>query len=499
MALFLALDIGTSSARTALFDERGDRLVHTTGQEAYPLIVEPAGAAELDPHVLKEAVLRCLRHTLAQYRADVSLHGQQIIAAGMSCFWHGLLGTDERGEPLTKVITWADARPSGAAAALRAELSERTVHARTGCMLRASFWPAKLTWLQREQPKVFRRVKRWMSVAEWLQMEWCDGANCALAMATGTGLFNPTRLSWDASLLKRCGIEKDQLLPLSDAPARTGAALTKLHPELADAAWYPGIGDGAASNLGSGATKPGLAAINVGTSAAVRIMRQEERARAPFGLFCYRVDERRYLVGGAISNAGNLRAWCLRELHLEGDPALLEAQLARQAAPRHGLLVLPFWTVERAPTWNEDQAGLISGITQTTTAVDLFQAITEATYHRIALIAELLGEKAPKFLVSGGIQHSRASMQRLANVLGQPIHANPEPEASLRGAAIFALEKLGRRIPALGFGQAIRPEREVSALYAAERRKQVAMEELLAGQSKVRAPVKRPLARTAFP
>jgi gluconokinase len=243
--------------------------------------------------------------------------------------------------------------------------------------------------------------------------------------------------------------------------------------------WFPGIGDGAASNLGSGATRPGLAAINVGTSAALRVMRDRGEVRAPMGLFCYRVDAQRFLVGGAVSNAGNLRAWCLRELKLAGD-ADLEAELAKRPGPAHGLVVLPFWTAERAPTWNEDATGAIHGITQHTTALDLFQAITEATYHRIARIAELVlatEKSVPKFIVSGGIQRSPIAMQRLADVLGQTIYPNDEMEASIRGAAIFALEKLGYTIADVVVGKPVKPRAKFAKLYAAEREKQRALEE----------------------
>lgn len=479
MPLILALDLGTSSTRTALFTAGGERLVHTTAQQSYPLLTDGGGKAELDPHVLKAALLACLRQTVEIFRADPALRGEKIVASGFSCFWHGLMGTDAAGLPLTQVYTWADARPSAAAKRLRQELSESEIHARTGCMLRSSFWTAKLTWLRAAEPELFARVARWMSVAEWLQLELCGAANCAIAMATGTGLFNPNTLTWDAEMLGRCGVNVGQLQSLSDDPQRTGAALAKELPELAETLWYPGIGDGAASNLGSGATRPGYAAINVGTSAALRIMREGVVATSPFGLFCYRVDARRYLVGGAISNAGNLFAWCKRELKVEEDPMRLEELLAERPRPLHELTVLPFWTVERAPTWNEEQTGVIAGITQNTTSLDLLQAITEATYHRMARIAELLlatEVEAPKFLVSGGIQHSPTAMQRLANVLGRTIYANPEPEASIRGAAVYAIEKLGWAIPEAPLGTPIAAEPEIAALYAEERARQTALE-----------------------
>jgi gluconokinase len=305
-------------------------------------------------------------------------------------------------------------------------------------------------------------------------------------MATGTGLFNPTTLDWDPSLLELCQLTPNQLLPLSDAPTPVSGSLVKHFPELAGVPWFPGIGDGAASNLGSGCTTDGLAAINVGTSAALRVMCSGKSARAPFGLFCYRVDANRFLVGGAVSNAGNLRAWCLRELQT-GSPEQLEAALAARPKPDHGLTVLPFWTTERAPTWNEDIQGTIMGIKQSTTGLDLLQAVTESTYHRLALIAELLILKRgtiPRFFVSGGIQNSATALQRLADVLDHPVFPNPEPEASIRGAAIFVMEKLGIPVTPLPEASPLTPRPEVALAYSKARQKQKTLERQLERLSK---------------
>jgi gluconokinase len=482
--LLLAIDIGTSSSRTALFDETGQRILDSTAQQTYPLTTSSDGTAEMDPARLLLAIRNCLAQTLHFARNEPSLRSRKISGIGVSCFWHSLLGTDADGNPLTPVITWADARCREDAAALRQSLSERAVHARTGCMIRSSFWPAKLVWLRRTDPSLFKRVKRWVSPADWLQQTLLGNAHCALGMATGTGLFNPTKLDWDGSLLEHCHIDAAQLLPVTDEPLPVSGKLAAEFPELAGVPWFPAIGDGAASNLGSGCTKPGLAAINVGTSAALRIMRSGKTAKAPFGLFCYRVDADRFLVGGAVSNAGNLRAWCLRELRTE-SPDTLESLLADRPGPDHGLTVLPFWTTERAPTWNEDIQGSILGITQATTATDLLQAITEATYHRLALIAELLISKtkeAPQFFVSGGIQNSQTALQRLADVLDHPLYANPEPEASIRGAAVFAMEKLALPVDPLPVPAPLLPRPAAASAYRDARKKHMALERLLERQ-----------------
>jgi gluconokinase len=284
-------------------------------------------------------------------------------------------------------------------------------------------------------------------------------------MASGTGLLNAHTLAWDDDLLDRCHLTPAHLNDLTEAPVDPGRA-GKAFPQLATASWYPALGDGAASNLGSGATRPGLAAINAGTSAALRVMRAGPVGAFPFGLFCYRVDARRHLIGGAVSNAGNLRAWCLRELRL--DESHVERELAARPVPAHGLTVLPFWSAERAPTWEEDRRGRIDGFTFSTTALDILQALIEASYYRIAVIADLIVKQEPappRFIVSGGIHHSPSSLRRLANILNQPIYINPEPEASIRGAAVYALERLGARIEPLRLGRPVRPQAAAAAAY----------------------------------
>ncbi len=477
--LILAIDIGTSSTRTGLFDVRAGRVPGTTAQQTYPLITSANGGAELDPPVLLGAVWHCLEQTMRAYRADTGLGGRSIIGIGVSCFWHSLLGCGARGAAMTRIYTWADSRCREDAVALRKEFAERETHARTGCMLRASFWPAKLRWLRRVARRKFLSVKQWMSPAEWLQITLAGDANCAIAMATATGLFNPVKLTWDPELMKACAITPAQLRPVSDEPTTVGGRLAAQYPELRDVPWFPGIGDGAASNLGSGVTRPGLAAINVGTSAAVRVVCQGKCVRAPFGLSFYRMDAQRFLLVGAMSNAGNLRAWCVREFHLTDDAAL-EAELAKRPGPAHGLIVLPFWANERAPIWNEECSGTIHGITLHTTALDLLQAITEATYHHLARIVEMIlavEKTTPKFIVSGGIQHSPTAMQRFADVLGQTIHPNEEMEASLRGAAIYALEKMNHPAPATRAGKPVKPRAKYARLYEAAREKQRALEE----------------------
>ena len=426
----LALDLGTSSVRSAFFDNAARVVRGSFASCRYSVHYLSAQGAELDPMVLLRATKACLRQTHSHQKADF------IGLVAGSGFWHSLLALGRAAKPLTPIYTWADARCTDDAAYLRNQFDERTVHQRTGCMLRASFWPAKLAWLRRTQPRLFSRVARWVSPAEWIFEQIFSVRACSHSMASGTGLYDSLRHDWDDELLAAIDVKRSQLNPLCDKVEATGRTL------------FSPIGDGAASNLGSGATKSRLVALNIGTSAAVRAILRTYTP-LPFGLFRFVVDKKRLLLGGAVSNAGNLRAWCLRELRLPNDRHSLEKILRRPASTFENLTILPFLVPERAPTWPEHLAGTISGLTQTTTAADLLQAATAAVGYRLAQILgqlETVTGRAGKIVVSGGVLHSPATLKLLADSLGRNLEVCAEQETSLRGAAVHALENSGRKI-----------------------------------------------------
>ena len=451
----LAIDIGTSSVRTALFDAKAQVISSSRASAKYHVRHSADHGAVLDPAQLLRATKRCLRLTKSQVKT-VSGSG----------FWHSLLGLDRAGNPLTPIYTWADARCAADAARLREKLDERAVQQRTGCMLRASFWPAKLLWLRRTKPQLFRRVARWVSPAEWISEELFDIRACSHSMASGTGLYHPASQDWDEELLDLLGLTRERLNPLHDQVE----------------SYFPALGDGAASNLGSGASSPGVVAINVGTSAAVRAI-PGSATPLPFGLFRFVVDQQRQLLGGAVSNAGNLHAWCLRELKLPPNEKKIEQLLREPNENAARLAMLPFWVSERAPTWPENLPSVVVGMTQATTAADLLRTATAAFCHRLAEILEQLESavgRADKIVVSGGILRSPASLQILADSLGRDLIPCADQEASLRGAAVRALEQIGENVPAPQYGRRVQHEKKRAAQARVERQRQIELERFFA-------------------
>jgi gluconokinase len=480
-SLVLAMDIGSSSTRSALFDEKGRPLPGTGANRQYAVRYTADGGAELSPVLLCWASAECLRKTLEARRSSRSLRKIPIAGLGASAFWHSLLGLDRKGRPMTPVYTWADSRCTDDAIRLREEFDERKIHARTGCMLRASFWPAKLRWLRRTQERLFKRVDRWVSPAEWIFEELFGAPGCSHSMASATGLYDLRTKRWDLALCASCGIDVDQLGDLTATATANRIAFS----ELRSARIFTAIGDGAAGNLGCGAKVAGRVAINIGTSAAVRMMettQDQTKGSTPFGLFRYTVDLDRTVFGGAVSNAGNLRRWCLNQLRVSKAGSQTEKMLSRAAAASDEITVLPFWVNERAPTWPENLRGAIIGLSQASSAPELLRATTCAVFYRLGMILDLIESAAgpvEDIIVSGGIVHSAAALRLLADAIGRDIRISSEPEASLRGAAVYALEQSGYKLTPFRKGRMVRHRSALAAKHRARRERQAALEEVL--------------------
>ena len=439
--MVIALDLGTSSARATLYDLQGRAVPGRFHQVTYAPTLTPDGGVEHDPAVLLEAVAACLDSVTRASRHD------DIRGVGVTTFWHGLLGFDAGGHPVTPIFTWADSRSAPDAALLRGALDDRALHARTGCHLHSSYWTAKLRWLARERPADVQHVAHWGSIGEHLELALFGETATSVSMASGTGLFDQETLRWDTEALAAAGVEPAHLFPLAEPGGRRGlrAPWSARWPALRGVPWFPAVGDGAASNVGSDCVDPSRIALNVGTSAAIRLVTREA-GQAPIGLWRYRVDRRRALVGGATSEGGNVYAWCRDVLKLP-PPDEVERMLATRAPDSHGLTLLPFLAGERAPGWRGDRRATITGLSLSSTALDVAHAAMEAVVFRLMLIYARLAPVAAaehRVVASGGaVAHSRVWTRMLADGLGRAIHWSPESEATSRGAALLALEALG--------------------------------------------------------
>ncbi|MGH3103525.1 MAG: gluconokinase [Gaiellaceae bacterium] len=448
MTRVLALDVGTSSVRARVYDERGEHVRGVEAQTRYEVTHGHDGRAEFDPDHLVEATTAALEEARREA-------GDPVEAVGTSCFWHSLMAVDARGRALSPLVTWRDTRSVAAAERLAGLVDPAAVHARTGCVVHPSYWPAKLLWLRETEPQLFRSVHRFVSFADYLYGRLAGDMRTSVSMASGTGLLDVNAGTWDDELLAAVGVTPERLPEISDEPAAAGEP------------WFPAIGDGACSNVGAGCTTPDRAALMIGTSGAYRVAFQAERAEPRPGLFLYRLDGRSFVEGGALSDGGNLYAWLAQTLRLPEAAGLADAEPAA-----HGLTFLPLLGGERSPGWNGRARGAIAGLSFDTTPAHILQAALEGIAYRFAELADLLPE-VREVVATGHALHANPTwVQILADVLARPVTLCEVDEASARGAAVVVLERLGHAPPQAPSGRAFLPRAERSEAYRLDRDRQ---------------------------
>ena len=435
MTEVLALDVGSSSVRAQRFDDRGEPSDELK-QERYE---------RRDPDEI-----------VALVQQVVSGRDGGAAAVGISCFGHSLLALGRDGKPLTELLSWRDTRSADAAERLRRRLDPEAVHARTGGYLHPSFWPAKLAWLAQTQPEVFRDAVTFVSFSDYLSARLFGGElRTTLSMASSSGLLDLATGGWDDELLGVLGLDRARLPVLADEPV-----------------WF----DGACSNLGAGCIGRKRAALMVGTSGAMRILYETERPQPQPGLFLYRVDERRVIEGGAVSDGGNLRAWLKETLAETGKT------IAGRDPDDHGLTFLPFLGGERSTGWDPDATGAITGLTFDTTPLDIRQAALEGVALRFSVIADLLPEVGEVVATGAALLADPGWIQVMADALARPVTVSKVPEASLRGAAVATLERLGCEAGEAPLGEVFHPREERAEAYRSAGERQQRLYEELHGE-----------------
>lgn len=446
--LVLSIDVGTTSVRAILFDRTARDIRGIAASAETPLEITPDGGATIDAEHLLELTLGAIDEALAIAKKELRPHAE-FDGVAISTFWHSFVGVDDRNQPTTPLLVWADSRARQEMLDLRKRLDERAVHARTGCLLHWSYWPAKLLWLRKSMPEAYARTTRWVSFGEFFHLRVLDRAVCGVSMASGTGLLDQNAQQWDAEMLATLDLDPDRLLPLTGQ----GEAVGKLRPEFAkrwpmlrDTWWFPSVGDGAVSNVGSGCVTRDRMALMVGTSAALRVAWRGERTEIPWGAWCYRIDENRFVLGCADSNGGNLFQWLGETLRLPASRTT-ERTLRSMTSDAHRLTVLPFIAGERGPGYAAHARAAVLGLSQSTRPIEILRAGLEAVALRFALMYAIVTSVLPTpkqaIATGGGLQQSPAWAQIVADAIGRPLVASGEREASSRGAALLALERLG--------------------------------------------------------
>jgi gluconokinase len=453
------VDVGSSSVRARVFDEGATDVQGAEAKRGYEVTHADDGRAEFDADELLDLTAAVIDEAKREA-------GEPVDAVGMSCFWHGLMAIDVRGRAASPLMTWRDRRPLAAAEELTRRLDAAAVHARTGCPIHPSFWPAKLAWLRGERPELFGGDHRFVSFADYLLARLVGELRTSVSMASATGLLAAAECRWSDELLETLELTPDSLPPISDEPVGDREP------------WFPALGDGACDNVGAGCVTRDRACLMVGTSAALRVVRPDDGSQPRPGLFLYRLDGGRVVEGGSLSDGGNLYAWLGRTLQLSD-----EWTVGDREPDAHGLTFLPFLGSERAPGWNGRARGAVVGLTFDTEPLDIAQAALEGVAYRFAEVLDLLPDVREIVSTGHALAVNTGWVRIIADVLGQSVRLSAVDETSARGAAVVTLERLGKTPAEAPLGDLVAPRHDRSHVYREARERQRGLyRELIEGE-----------------
>lgn len=434
--LVLAVDVGSTASRGSLYDQLG-LPVGQRHKVGHSFDTSSDGTSTIDPDQIVSEVVEIIDE-LTERAAKLP-----IAAVAMDTFSSSLVGVDGMGRALTPCYTYADSRNAAQVREICAEIDTERAQQRVGTRQHTSYLPARLRWARKAVPQ-YRKVHRWLSLGEYIHQQLLGTAAASTSVASWTGMLDRRTCKWDREMLSVAGIHADQLSGVHhpDQPVTPVTTVGDRWKKLADAVWFPVIADGVASNLGTGADDATSIAAAAATSGAMRIVLPGTPRKIPSGLWCYRIDRDRSLLGGALNDVGRLASWLEDTLKLSGD---LDEALHTDPDP-DSPITLPYLTGERATGWAAQAHLSHTGIRASSTPDQIARSAMEGVAFTYARVAEQLQQSSPgvtRILASGRVSTELPGlMQLLADALGTPVTPVTIKRATLHGTALHALEVL---------------------------------------------------------
>ncbi|HLR81670.1 MAG TPA: glycerol kinase GlpK [Paenalcaligenes sp.] len=448
MQYLLALDQGTTSSRTLLFDLEGN--VIALAQEEFEQHYPQSGWVEHNPLDIWQSQLNTMKKVFSE-------HGDKITAiAGIGITNQRettVLWNRETGAPVHPAIVWQDRRSEELCAALRAAGLEEPIHHKTGLRLDPYFSATKLQWIFQQHPKLLREARAgklaFGTVDSWLIWNLTQGAVHATdtTNACRTLLFNVHTGQWDDELLAIFNIPKEILPTVNPSVAYFGHTSTKVTSHTLP---ITGVaGDQQSALFGQGCFKPGMAKNTYGTGCFMLMHTGSTLQPSHNGLLstcaAHLPNEHQYALEGSVFVAGAVVQWLRDGLGIIRDSSEIEA-LALQVPDSGGVVVVPSFTGLGAPYWKADARGAITGLSRGTTAAHIARAALESIAYQSTAVLQAMsrdatrnaGQPLQELRVDGGASANDLLMQFQADLLGIPVIRPKLIETTALGAAYLA-------------------------------------------------------------
>ncbi|APX73222.1 gluconokinase [Companilactobacillus allii] len=451
MEYIIGTDIGTTSTKCVLYDTKGNVIEYAN--KGYQLIQTTPDMAEEDPKDIFNAVIDVMGQVMRKVKPG------ELKGVSFSSAMHSLILMDENDEPLTRAITWADNRAAKYSEELKNNGLGAEIYAKTGTPIHPMAPLSKMLWLKNEYPDTFNKAKKFIDLKTYVFFRLFGEYKMDYSIASATGMFNIFDLKWEPQVLQLLNIEETrlpQLVNTTDSIKGINDNYGQILEIDKDVPFVFGASDGVLSNLGVNAIDPGVVAVTIGTSGAVRVVVDKPVVDPNGKLFCYALTTDKWVVGGPVNNGGIVFRWVRDQLfaperitaqQMQVSTYDILTQIAEKIpAGSDGLLFHPYLGGERAPIWNAYARGSFFGLTRQHTRAHMVRAALEGIVYNlyvVMLTIEGVAGKPKSIQATGGFARSSLWRQMLADIFEQDVTIPESFESSCLGAAVLGMYSLG--------------------------------------------------------
>ena len=441
MKYILALDQGTTSSRTIVFDHAGS--VVASAQKEFRQIFPKPGWVEHDANEIWATQL----YTAQEAMKKAGLSPSDVAGIGITNQRETTVVWDrESGMPIHNAIVWQDRRTAARCDQLTARGSAAAIKRKTGLVVDAYFSGTKLEWLLKNVPGARARAAAgklaFGTIDSWLIWNLTGGRVHVTdpSNASRTMLFN-LKGDWDDQLLKLLGVPRAVLPEVRSSSEVYGHATV-----LGGAIPIAGIaGDQQAALFGQACTQPGMVKNTYGTGCFMLMNTGTKPIASKNNLLttvAWRIGNRtEYALEGSIFIAGAVVQWLRDGLGIIKSSSEVEA-LAAQVTDPQGVYLVPAFAGLGAPHWDQYARGLVAGVTRGTTAAHIARAALEGIAFQVADVLRAMqadaGIRLKELRVDGGASANNLLMQFQSNLLGVPVVRPRVTETTALGAAYLA-------------------------------------------------------------
>lgn len=452
-SVWIGVDLGTTGVRAVAYDLTGHP--YANQQAFYPLLTPREGYAEENPRQVLEATFSVVKKAVEEIRYQ----GIPLAGIALSTVMHSFIALDAQHEPLTNLITWADSRSASIVQKMKKDTAAcHQIYRRTGCPLHASYPLAKILWMRQERPQLYQQMRYIGSIKDYLFLHFTGQWRIDHSTASTSGFYKESEMRWDQDILTMLGITTAQLPEIVSTTYHASLSNTAAN-ELGLQSGTPvviGATDGVLVNIGIGAVKPGQLSATIGTSGALRMLTKTPMVDEKMRTWCYNLTDDLWVAGGAINNGGMILRWMRDKIchytkaHLENLDVdgydLMTMKAAHVPPGANGLLMLPFFTGERAPYWNSDLRGMFFGLNLNHSRSHMIRATMEGICFNLRTVLSVLRSfhEVEDIRISGSFTKSELWIQILSDILGEKLTLPNVSEGAAFGAAVLGFKADGQ-------------------------------------------------------